>query len=218
METEGDAVRENTTGFNEGRYERVAELEDYEALKEEARAIREDAVERLPELIDDLTEAVEANGGHVYLADDAADADRYVGRVLSDHDAEKVVKSKSMTTEEIELNAALESADVDVIETDLGEWVIQLADESPSHIIGPAIHKSRESIAELFAERFDPEDPPETAEELTRFARDRLLAEVREADVGVTGANFLTADSGTMALVTSEGNARKTVTAPDVHV
>ncbi|MFB6157159.1 MAG: LUD domain-containing protein [Haloferacaceae archaeon] len=218
MATEGDAVRGNTTVFNEGRYEAVADLEDYEGLKDEARAIKEDAIERLPELIEELRESVEANGGHLYVAEDAADADRYVGEVVSDHDAEKVVKSKSMTTEELELNDALEAAGVDVVETDLGEWVIQLADETPSHLIGPAIHKSRESIAELFAEQFDPADPPESAEELTAFAREKLLAEIETADVGITGANFLAADSGTMALVTSEGNARKTVTAPDVHV
>ncbi|MFB6303307.1 MAG: LUD domain-containing protein [Haloferacaceae archaeon] len=216
--TEGDAVRENTTGFNRGRYESTADLDDYEALKAEARAIKEDAIERLPDLLDDLRESVEANGGHVYVADDAADADRYVSRVVADAGAEQVVKSKSMTTEEVDLNAALASAGANVVETDLGEWVLQLAEEAPSHIIAPAIHRSRESIAALFAERFDPEDPPETAEELTAFARERLLAEIERADVGVTGANFLAADSGTMALITSEGNARKSVTVPDVHV
>ncbi|MFB6282107.1 MAG: LUD domain-containing protein [Haloferacaceae archaeon] len=218
LAAEGDAVRENTTGFNRGRYETTADLDDYGALKREAREIKEDAIERLPALIDELRDSVEANGGRVYVADDAADADRYVSRVVADAGAEQVVKSKSMTTEEIDLNGALESAGASVVETDLGEWVLQLAEEAPSHIIAPAIHRSRESIAALFAERFDPEDPPETAEELTAFARERLLAEIERADVGVTGANFLAADSGTMALITSEGNARKTVTVPDVHV
>jgi len=108
------------------------------------------------------------------VADDAADANRYVREVCEGKDADRVVKSKSMTSEEIEVNEALEAEGVEVVETDLGEWVLQLADEAPSHIVAPAIHKSRESIAELFAERFDPEDPPETAEELTMFARERL--------------------------------------------
>ncbi|WP_435184139.1 LUD domain-containing protein [Halobellus sp. EA9] len=218
LETEGEAVAENTQGFNDGRYESVADLEDYEALKREAREIKEDAIERLPELIDDLRDAVEENGGEVYVADDAADANAYVREVAADADAERVVKSKSMTTEELELNEALETDGVDVVETDLGEWVLQVADEAPSHIVAPAIHKSREGIAELFNERFEPDEPLETAEELTRFARERLGAQIADADVGVTGANFLTADSGTMALVTSEGNARKTVTATDTHV
>jgi iron-sulfur cluster protein len=226
LETEGEAVAANTRGFNEGRYESVAELDDYQALREEARAIKEDAIERLPELIEQLTETVEANGGTVYVADDAADANEYVAEVCARQDAERLVKSKSMTSEEIEVNDHLQSRGVDVVETDLGEWVLQLAEESPSHIVAPAIHRSRESIAELFAETFDRDDfsetavpyPPETAEELTTFARERLLEKIETADVGMTGANFLAADTGTMALVTSEGNARKTVAVPDTHV
>ena len=218
LETEGAAIEQNTQGFNDGRYESVADLEDYEGLKREAREIKEDAIERLPELLDDLREAVEANGGTLYLADDAADANEYVRQVVDDADGERVVKSKSMTTEELELNTVLETDGVDVVETDLGEWVLQLADEAPSHIVAPAIHKSRESIAALFEARFDPDQSLESAEELTRFARERLGEQIADADVGVTGANFVTADSGTMALVTSEGNARKTVAATDVHV
>jgi iron-sulfur cluster protein len=123
-----------------------------------------------------------------------------------------------MTSEEIELNEHLESKGVEVIETDLGEWVLQLADETPSHIVAPAIHKSREAIADLFNRRFETEEPLETAEELTRFARKKLGELIRHADVGVTGANFITADSGTLALVTSEGNARKTALVPPTHI
>ena len=219
MATEGDAVAENTRGFNEGRYESTGRLDDYESLKDEARAIKEDAIERLPDLIDQVRETVEANGGTVYIADDAEDANQYITELTAERrDADRLVKSKSMTSEEIEVNEALAEAGVDVVETDLGEWVLQVADEAPSHIVAPAIHKSREAIAELFAERFDPEDPPETAEELTMFARERLGELVEDADVGMTGANFIAADSGTLLLVTSEGNARKTVTATDTHV
>ncbi|MFC6785878.1 LUD domain-containing protein [Halobaculum halobium] len=217
LDTEGDAVAENTRGFNRGRYESVRELDDYESLKSAARAIKEDAIERIPELIDELRESVEANGGHLYVAADPAEANAYVREVV---DGGNVVKSKSMTTEELDLNDALEADGAAVTETDLGEWVLQLADETPSHIVGPAVHKSREGIADLFAETFglDDDDRPETAEELTRFAREKLLADIREAEVGVTGANFLAADSGTLALVTSEGNARKTAVVPDTHV
>ena len=218
LATEGPAVAENTKGFNAGRYESTAKLDDYEGLKDRARTIKEDAIERLPELIDELRESVEENGGHLYLADDAADANRYVREVCADNDAERVVKSKSMTSEELEVNDALEADGLEVVETDLGEWVIQLADETPSHIIAPAIHRSRESIARLFEERFDPDDPPESAAELTQFAREKLGDLIEGADVGMTGANFVTADSGTIALVTSEGNARKTAVVPDTHV
>ncbi len=218
METEGDAVAENTRGFNAGRYESTARLDDYEELKAEAREIKEDAIARLPELIEAVKTSVEANGGTVYVADDAADANRYVREVAAERDAERVVKSKSMTSEEIEVNEALEADGVDVVETDLGEWVLQVADEAPSHIVAPAIHKSRAGIAKLFNERFDPDEPLETAEELTVFARERLGELIEGADLGMTGANFVAADSGTLMLVTSEGNARKTVTATDTHV
>jgi len=218
LDAEGDTVERNLIGLNEGRYESVERLDDYEAYKDRARAIKEDAIERLPELIEQLRETVEAKGGHLYVADDAADANRYVREVVRDEDADTVVKSKSMTTEEIDLNEHLEAEGADVWETDLGEFVLQVADETPSHIVVPAIHKSRENIAELFNERFDPDEPLETAEELTMFAREYLGERIRDADVGVTGANFVTADTGTMALVTSEGNARKSVAVPDTHV
>ena len=218
MDAEGAAVAENTRGFNAGRYESVAGLEDYEALKSEARAIKEDAIDRLPELIDAVTETVEANGGTVYLAEDADDANEYIRSVTAERDADRLVKSKSMTSEELEVNDALEADGVEVIETDLGEWVLQLADETPSHIVAPAIHKSREEIARLFNERFDPDEPLETAEELTTFAREQLGELIEGADVGMTGANFITADSGTIMLVTSEGNARKSAVVPDTHI
>ncbi len=218
LEVEGEAVAENTRGFNVGRYESVAELDDYEGLKDEARAIKEDAIERLPELIERVTETIEARGGHVYVADDAADANEYIAEVCAADGADRLVKSKSMTSEEIEVNDHLQARGVDVVETDLGEWVLQVADEAPSHIVAPAIHKSRAGIAELFNEQFDPGEPLETAEELTVFARERLGDAVEDADVGMTGANFVTADTGTIALVTSEGNARKSVTVPDTHV
>jgi iron-sulfur cluster protein len=218
LATEGPAVAQNTKHFNEQRYESVGRLAEYDELKDRARAIKEDAIERLPDLIEQLRETVEENGGQLYLADDAADANRYIREVCESEDADRVVKSKSMTTEELEVNDALEADGVEVVETDLGEWVIQLADETPSHIIGPAIHKSRESIAALFNERFDPEEPLETAAELTQFAREHLGELIRGADVGMTGANFVTADTGTITLVTSEGNARKTAVVPDTHI
>jgi len=218
LATEGPNVEGNTRAFNEGRYDAVADLSDYEELKDEARAIKEDAIARLPELIEQVREAVEARGGHVYLADDAADANRYVREVAREEGADSVVKSKSMTSEEIEVNDALREEGVEVWETDLGEFVLQVADEAPSHIVAPAIHKSREEIAELFNSYFDPDEPLETADDLTAFGREFLADRIAEADVGMTGANFVAADTGTLTLVTSEGNARKTVAATDTHV
>ncbi|EMA44901.1 LUD domain-containing protein [Halococcus saccharolyticus] len=216
LDTEGENVHADATHFNEARYDAVEEFTAHEELRTEAREIKAEAIERLPELIDQVTAAVEANGGQVYLADDAADANQYIESVAGD--ADSLVKSKSMTTEEIDVNDALEAAGVDVHETDLGEWVLQVADESPSHIVGPAMHKSREGIAELFNRQFDPDEPLEAAEELTAFARDWLGERIQDADVGMTGANFVLAESGSITLVTNEGNARKCAVAPDTHV
>ncbi|WP_435146073.1 LUD domain-containing protein [Halobaculum sp. P14] len=218
LDTEGDAVFANATHINQGRYEANARRDDIEELRAESRRIKEDAIERLPELIETVRDSVEANGGEVYLADDAADANRYITEVVEARGADSVAKSKSMTTEEIEVNDALEAAGVDVTETDLGEFVLQVADEAPSHLVGPAFHKSREEIADLFNAHFDTDEPLRTAEDLTQFARDHVGERIREADVGMTGANFVAAESGSIALVTNEGNARKCAVTTDTHV
>ncbi|MFT4923385.1 MAG: iron-sulfur cluster protein, partial [Haloarculaceae archaeon] len=212
------AVFENTATFNDGRYESVARLDDYEELKDRTRELKEQAIENLPDLIEEVTETVEANGGTVYIADDTADAQAYIADVVAERDADSLVKSKSMTSEEIEVNEHLEDHGTDVWETDLGEFVLQVADEAPSHIVAPAIHKSTDEIATLFNEYFDPEERLETSDDLTAFARDVLADYIRDADVSMTGANFIAADTGTMALVTSEGNARKCVASTDTHI
>ncbi|WP_049926442.1 LUD domain-containing protein [Halopiger goleimassiliensis] len=230
METEGEAVHATASDSNVRRAEVYAATDDLEERRTEARAIKEDAIERLPELLETVRDAVEENGGTVYVAEDAADANDYVADVVetatsSDSAAGSaaaaeptVVKSKSMTTEEIDLNDALEARGADVVETDLGEWVLQIADDSPSHLVGPAMHLSRAEIADLLRAEFDLEREFRTPEELTRFARDHLGERIREADVGITGANFVAAETGTIALVTNEGNARKCAVTPDTHV
>ncbi|MBP1987759.1 LUD domain-containing protein [Halolamina salifodinae] len=215
LETEGPTVKQNAQGFNEGRYAAMADV-DGERLRTEAREIKEDAIERLPELIETVRECVEANGGTVSLADDAADANEHIAEVCGD--ADSLVKSKSMTTEELDVNEHLAARGIDVTETDLGEFVLQVADEAPSHLIAPGFHKSTDEIADLFNARFDPAEPLETPEGLTAFARDHLGERIRDADVGMTGANFVLAESGTLALVTNEGNARKCAVTPDTHV
>lgn len=218
LATEGDAVFENTQSFNQGRYDSTQDLDSYDALKAQARSIKEAAIENLPRLIEQVTEVVEQRGVSVYIAEDAEDANRYIRDVVADANAESVVKSKSMTTEELNVNESLVDAGIDVWETDLGEFVLQIADEAPSHLVAPSIHKSREEIAQLFNSYFDLEEPLETPTELTRFARNFLGDRILEADVGMTGANFITADTGSIALVTSEGNARKCVAATDTHI
>ncbi|MDL5363390.1 LUD domain-containing protein [Halalkalicoccus sp. NIPERK01] len=220
LETESDEIKENTRLFNAARYDAVEAVgaETHEQYRTRAREIKEKSIERLPDLIHRTRTAVEANGGTVYVADDAEDANRYITRVVADEGADSVVKSKSMTTEEIDLNDALEADGFDVWETDLGEFVIQVAEESPSHIVGPSLHKSREEITALFEREFEPDEPLDSAQKLTAFAREFLGERIDEADVGITGANFVMAESGSIALVTNEGNARKCASIPDTHV
>jgi iron-sulfur cluster protein len=219
MATEGDAVAQNTRTVNQLSDYAIQGFDDYEDLRDAAREIKESAIEHLPELIDEVTEAVEANGGQVHVAQTAADANRIVESIMADREAEKLVKSKSMTTEEIDVNDHLEDEGYEVVETDLGEYVIQIADEAPSHLIGPAMHRTPEDIADLFNSEFDlAEDLSGDPNELTEFARERVGKHIREADVGMTGANFVVAESGTLMLVTNEGNARKTAVTPDTHV
>ncbi|WP_136715277.1 LUD domain-containing protein [Halorientalis salina] len=219
METEGEAVGQNTRTVNQLTNYALQRFDDYEELRTAARGIKERAIADLPDLIDRVDEAVEANGGQVHVAQSAADANRIAERIMADQDAEKLVKSKSMTTEEIDVNDHLESAGYEVVETDLGEFVVQLADESPSHLIGPAMHKSADEIAALFNSELDPdEELSGDPIELTAFARERVGEHIREADVGMTGANFVVAESGTLMLVTNEGNARKTAVTPDTHI
>jgi len=218
LDYEQDAVRRNTNAFNTGRYQATGKIPDYESLKDRARAIKEDAIRRLPELLDTLRSSVEQNGGTVYLARDAEDATRHISELCTGYNAELVVKAKSMTSEEIHLNSVLESAGMEVVETDLGEMIIQLADEQPSHIVGPAIHRNREQISTLFKEHFETNQSLDSGEELTKFARDLLRKKFIRADIGISGANAIAADSGTLLLVESEGNIRMVSQAPPVHI
>jgi iron-sulfur cluster protein len=217
MEADGEAIGETTRLATQLTEARLAMTPDYEELRDKARATKEDAIERLPELIEETKQAVEENGGTVYIADDTEDANEYIREVAREKEAESVVKSKSMTTEEIEVNDALAEEGVEAWETDLGEYVIQVAGDKPSHLIGPAMHLSAEDIAEIFNREFD-EDLSANPIELTAFARDRVGEKIENADIGMTGANFVAADTGSIALVTNEGNARKTAVAPETHI
>ena len=150
LDVQSAAVRLNTQTFNRNRYAATALIADYDELKDRARQIKENAIANLPELLRRLEASVQANGGHFYLAKTAADANQYIRDVLVRHQAKLVVKGKSITSEEIKLNHAIESAGITVAETDLAEFILQVADEQPSHIIAPALHYSRERITALF--------------------------------------------------------------------
>jgi L-lactate dehydrogenase complex protein LldF len=203
--------------FDLSRTWAFADIPDKEALRRAARQIKEFSIEHLDELIEQLKASVTRHGGRFSLAQNAHQANEYLLKLVRERGLKRAVKSKSMVTEEIELNKHLESAGVEVIETDLGERIIQLAGERPFHITGPAIHKPREAIGRLFAEKlgFPYTDDPY---ELTKIARASLRKSYLEADIGITGANFAVAQTGTFLVITNEGNDRLTMTIPKIHV
>src|SRR5580692_1755215 len=218
LDIESATVRNNTQHFNNGRYRAVANLPDYDELKDEARRIKDKSIANLPDLVQTLKNSIRARNGHVFVANTAADACRYILDVCRWRAAKMVVKGKSMTSEEIHLNNTLEGDGIEVVESDLAEFILQLAGEQPSHILAPALHYSRERITALFKRKFETELPLDTGEELTFFARQILREKFLHADVGVTGANLIAADTGTLMLVESEGNIRLSSFAPPVHI
>jgi L-lactate dehydrogenase complex protein LldF len=197
----------------------LAELDDADGLRVAARAAKQQVLADLPNLLETFADRVLARGGNVCWAPSAEDARRYVVGVVEAAGASRVAKSKSMATEEIDLNPALEAAGTEVVETDLGEWIIQLAGETPSHIIAPALHKDRHQIKDLFVDTVAAPPTLDTEPtELVRFARQRLREVFLSADVGITGANIAVADTGSIVLVTNEGNGRLVTALPRVHI
>jgi L-lactate dehydrogenase complex protein LldF len=190
---------------------------EFAAVQEQIHALKADAIDRLPELVARFKESAEKAGATVHMPATIADAQRTIGEIARAHGARLAVKSKSMATEEIELNAYLEEQGVEVVETDLGEWIIQLAHEHPSHLIAPAIHMTRERIAELFS-RAGGEPLPADTQALVKFARRTLRQKFIDADIGISGANIGIAATGTIVIVTNEGNADLVTTLPPVHI
>ncbi|MCU0280991.1 MAG: lactate utilization protein [Acidimicrobiia bacterium] len=195
----------------------IDRIANFEELRRSARAVRAATLARLPDVLATLTDRIEAAGGRVFFAADAAEACRYVVEVAQRRGARRVAKSKSMVTEEIGLNAALAAAGLEVMETDLGEWIVQLRGEPPSHIIAPAVHLSRGQVAELFR-RHGGEGLTDDPEALTAFARQRLREVFLSADIGISGGNFAVAETGTICMVTNEGNGRMVTSLPPVHI
>lgn len=195
----------------------MARLYDVELARDRAQAVKDRSLADLPGLLKRLESNVIAAGGQVHWAADDAEARRIVLDIARERQVRSVVKGKSMTAEEIGLNPALEAAGIEVNETDLGEYIIQLAHQPPSHIIAPAIHLSRGQVADLFTRELGVERT-EDEEELTNIARVQLRARFLAADMGITGANMAVADTGSIVLIENEGNIRFSTTAPPVHV
>lgn len=214
---EADAVGSGARNFVELRRRAVEEFPALDEIRDRARAIRLHSLSHLDRLLAYFADQLEAAGGHVHWAADAEEARRIAAGILEDTGSRRVVKSKSMVSEEIEINEHLEGMGIEVVETDLGEFIVQLARDTPSHIIAPVLHMTRQDVGRLFHARLGvpyTEDPFE----LNRIARAHLRDKFLGADAGISGVNIAVAESGSIVLVTNEGNGRLTTTAPRVHI
>jgi L-lactate dehydrogenase complex protein LldF len=216
-ESLGGAVRRATGRFIEQRNIVSAELDDWEALREYGAAVKDHTLAHLDHYLELLVSQIEARGGHVHFADHGADANAIISGICAAVNAKLIVKSKSMVTEEIELNEALEHAGMRVVETDLGEYILQQEGEAPSHIIGPAIHKPKSEVNALF-HRIAGMPLDAGVDDLAGKAREIIRSDFLAADVGISGVNFAVAETGSIAIVENEGNARLTTSRPRVHI
>src|SRR4051812_20642123 len=205
------------TNFVKGRAERVAELDNFPAIRDAAAEIRDRALANLDLYLAAFERNAAAAGAVVHWAETTDEVNRIVCALAVQYGVRKVAKSKSMVSEECALNDALEAAGLEVIETDLGEYILQLAKEPPSHIVAPVVHKTRDEVSDLFEAKHH---RPRTSviAELTREAREVLRPHFLSADMGITGANFVIAETGSTLIVTNEGNGRMVTTLPRVHV
>ncbi|OAN18181.1 amino acid dehydrogenase [Photobacterium jeanii] len=213
-----ESVANAQTRMFTNRQKAADKLGNWEQWREMGMDIRNHVLENLDYYLHQLSESVEKNGGQVFFARTADEATAYVESIIKAKDAKKVVKSKSMVTEEINLNHVIERNDCEVVETDLGEYILQVDDcDPPSHIVVPALHKNRYQIRDIFKDKIGYEGS-EDPEELTRYVRDYIRHDFLEADIGITGCNFAVAESGTVTLVTNEGNARLATSLPKTHI
>jgi L-lactate dehydrogenase complex protein LldF len=194
-----------------------ASLADSDRLRDRAKRIKEHTLAHLDTYLEQLEASVNRLGGQVHWAGDAAAARQIVLDIARRSHCTRAVKSKSMTTEEIHLNSVLQAAGIEVTETDFGEYLIQLTGERPSHLVAPAVHHTRESVARILSRHLG-EELPDDARTLALAGRRVLRAKFQQADLGITGANFAVAETGTIVLVTNEGNGRLTTTWPRVHI
>lgn len=216
-ETLIEAVKKTTDRLESGKLTASETLGNWEEWRKQGSRIRNHVIQHLDYYLGQLIENVKKRGGHVHIADTAEEAVAVFLGIVKEKNAKSVLKSKSMVSEEVHLNKALEDIGVKVVESDLGEYIIQLFGEAPSHIIVPAIHKNRYQIAEKFSE-IGGEKLAEDTPTLTAFARRQLRKEFLEADIGVSGCNFAIAESGSVVMFTNEGNGRMVTTLPPVHV
>lgn len=217
-----DMPHRKTINHNIGKYNVAVErglskFLNLEASKKKAHVIKWRVMENLDKFLPEFESNFQKRGGKVIWANDVEEAQKEILNIIQKRGGKTVIKSKSMTTEEIHLNEFLEKNDIESLESDLGEYIVQLLGQKPYHIVTPAMHLSKEEIAQLFHERFGtPIDA--TPEQLTQKARELLREKYLNADIGISGGNFLIADTGSIALTENEGNARLCTTFPKVHI
>lgn len=217
-----DREHRRKINFNIGKYNAVVpkgkqQFMDLELARERAKNAKWKAIATLDQQLELFEATITRRGAKVIWAEDAQQALDAIGRICREKKCKTLVKSKSMVTEEIHLNDYLQSIGVDSVETDLGEYIQQLDGEAPYHIVTPAMHKSKEDVAKLFAEKLGT-DPKATPEQLTLTAREILREKYVQAEIGVTGANFIVSDVGGIAVTENEGNARLSCAWPDTHI
>lgn len=205
-------------GLMAKRAAQFSDPEEWASLRARGAAIRANALARLPELLERLETNLTANGITVHWAETTAEANAIVLGILQKAGAKRVIKGKSMVTEEMHLNAHLEAHGITAVESDLGEYIIQLAGEAPSHIVMPCIHMNKVEIAELFADKIKGLAYTENVDELTAAARKALRGRFADADAGISGVNFAVAETGTLVLIENEGNGRLSTTLPPLHI
>lgn len=221
-EKAADLNHRRTINFNIGKYNAAVpqgklQFAELNLARERAKNLKWRAIETLDQQLESFEAAITKRGAKVIWAEDAKQALEEIGKICAEKNCKTLVKSKSMVTEEIHLNDFLEKKGIESIETDLGEYIQQLDGEPPYHIVTPAMHKSKEDVARLFAEKLGT-DPSLAPEQLTLVARDILREKYREAEVGVTGANFIIADIGAVAVTENEGNGRLSCSMPKTHI
>lgn len=217
-----DKIHRRKINFNIGKYNAVVpqgkqQFFNIELAREKAKNIKWKAIETLDKQLETFETVITRRGAKVIWAEDATQALAAIQKICEEKNCKTLVKSKSMVTEEIHLNAFLEKNGIESVETDLGEYIQQLDGEPPYHIVTPAMHKSKEDVAKLFAEKLGT-DPKATPEQLTLIARQILREKYIQAEVGVTGANFIIADIGAIAVTENEGNARLSCAFPKTHI
>jgi L-lactate dehydrogenase complex protein LldF len=212
-----EAYRSSTLRLYNHRLEAMSAVPGFERLRDRARAIKQEVIEHLDEYLAQFADSVEREGGIVHWAQSGDEVCAIVRQIAVDAGVREFVKSKTMVGEEVELNHVLESAGIRGIETDLGELIIQLAGERPAHIVAPAIHMTRQDVSNLFVQHLHSERTTEP-ERLTAIARRALRESFAKAGLGLSGANFAVAETGTVVLVENEGNIRLSTTSPQIHI